>query len=81
MCEIWQKHTQKRTRACACAIGILAKRTCACDVRAAENRVCECACEAKNCRNSQFDFFLLQNKKELSIAHELEPEHKGWSTS
>ena len=36
-------HAQS-TRACACAIRILAKCTRACDVRAAENRVCECAC-------------------------------------
>ena len=33
-----------RTRACAVAIKILAKRTRACDVRAAKIRVCECAC-------------------------------------
>jgi hypothetical protein len=35
---------EKRTRAFACAIGILEKRTCACDMRAAENQVCERAC-------------------------------------
>ena len=43
-----KKHTQNRTLACACAIGILAKRTRACDVRAAENLVCECACVRAN---------------------------------
>ena len=37
------KNAHVRMRACACAIGILAKRTRACDVRAAENQVCKCA--------------------------------------